>query len=183
MKIFFTRLSALWFGMVVLTAVAAAPETVGRDAMEYFFQQSFGNLKDEAQTARTEGKAAVLIMFNDPDCPWCQKMKATVLNQPAVQDYYRSHFRLLHVDTRGDTPLVDFHGREMAEKDFAFKENRVRATPVFVFFGLDGSPLVRYTGATRNVEEFMWLGEFVSSGTYKTKNFTTYKRERLAAKN
>ena len=162
--------------------VASPAETAGRDPMEHFFQQGFGNLKEEAQVAKQEGKLGVFVMFNDPDCPWCQKMKATVMNQPAVQDYYRKHFRLLHVDTRGDTILTDFKGREMAEKDFAFKEHRVRATPVFIFFGLDGEPMVRYTGATRGVDEFLWLGEFVTSGAYKTQNFTAYKRERLAAK-
>lgn len=172
--------------VIVLAAVTAAyaaqADTVGRDPMEHFFQQGFGGLSEEAQLARQEGKLGVLVMFNDPDCPWCQKMKATVLSQPPVQEYYRKHFRLVHVDTRGDTPLTDFKGREMTEKDFAFKENRVRATPVFVFFGLDGAPMVRYTGATRGIDEFMWLGEFVVSGEYKSKNFTVYKRERLAAK-
>jgi len=153
---------------------------VGRDPLEHFFHQSFGNLKEEAQTARAEGKQALFVMFNDPDCPWCAKMKATVLNQPEVQVYYRRHFRPLHLDTRGDTPVVDFSGREMAEKDFAFKEHRVRATPVFIFFDLDGKPIMRHTGPTRTVEEFLWLGEFVASGEYRDKNFTVYKRERQA---
>lgn len=164
------------------TLMAVAADTLGRDPMEHFFQQGFGNLREEMQLASQEGKLGVFVMFNDPDCPWCQKMKATVMSQPVVQEYYRKHFRLVHVDTRGDTSVTDFKGREMAEKDFAFKEHRVRATPVFIFFGLDGTPLVRYTGATRGVDEFLWLGEFVVSGEYKTKNFTAYKRERLAAK-
>ncbi|MBI3576255.1 MAG: thioredoxin fold domain-containing protein [Gammaproteobacteria bacterium] len=162
------------------TRVEVAPSS--RDPMTHFFEQSFGNLKDELALARKEGKAGVFVMFSDPDCPWCDKMKATVLNRPAVQEYYRRHFRLLHLDTRGDTLLTDFSGREMTEKDFAFKEHRVRATPVFIFFGLDGKPLLRYTGATRDVDEFLWLGEFVVSGAYKTRNFTVYKRERLAGK-
>ncbi len=162
-------------------ASAAAPEPgATRDAMTHFFEQSFGNLKEELAQARAEGKHGVLVMFNDPDCPWCQKMKATVLSRPDIQEYYRRHFRNLHVDTRGDTVIVDFSGREMAEKDFAFKEHRVRATPVFIFFGLDGKPMMRFTGATRDAEEFRWLGEFVVSGEYRNKNFTVYKRGRLA---
>ncbi len=172
-------LLAAMLGVVAVPAVGAE---ASRDALTHFFEQSFGNLKDELTLAKQEGRLGVFVMFNDPDCPWCQKMKATVLNQPVVQDYYRKHFRLLHVDTRGDTMLTDFSGREMAEKDFAFKEHRVRATPVFIFFGLDGKPMLRYTGATRDVDEFLWLGEFVVSGEYKTRNFTVYKRERLAAK-
>lgn len=168
------------FGLVIAASAAFAGAQT-RDPLEYFFDQSFNNLQEEVATARKEGKTGLLIMFNDPDCPWCAKMKATVLNQVAVQDYYRSRFRLLHIDTRGDTLMKDFDGTEMAEKDFAFNVHRVRATPVFVFFDLEGHSVMRYTGATRGVDEFLWLGEFVVSGAYKTGNFTRYKTERLAA--
>jgi thioredoxin-related protein len=152
-----------------------------RDPMQYFFDQNFGNLQDEAATARKEQKLGVLIMFETADCPWCEKMMTTVLNQPAIQDYYRKYFRILQVDTNGDVPLVDFAGKDMTQKDFAFKHNRVRATPVFAFFDLDGHALTKYTGATVDAQEFTWLGEFVVSGAYKNDNFTAYKRERLAA--
>src|SRR3989344_1113983 len=177
-----------WVLFLALSPFATAPAAdipalaAARDPMAHFFEQSFGNLKDDLALAKQEGKLGIFIMFNDPDCPWCQKMKATMLSQQVVQDYYRQHFRLLHVDTRGDTTLTDFSGREMTEKDFAFKEHRVRATPVFIFFGLDGKPMLRYTGAARDTDEFLWLGEFVVGGEYKTRNFTVYKRERLAAK-
>lgn len=166
-------------GMGLAAAVAMA--SVTRDPFAHFFEQSFGNLQEERETARAEGKQGIFIMFDDPDCPWCHKMKTTVLNQPRVQDYYRRHFRVLRVDTRGDALITDFDGREMAEKDYAFKVHRVRATPVFLFLGLDGKVIFRYTGATRNVEEFLWLAEYVVSGAYKSKNYTVYKRERLAA--
>lgn len=163
-------------------AGAGAEVAPSRDPMTHFFDQSFGNLKEELAQVKAEGKTGMFVMFSDPECPWCDKMKATVLNRPAVQDYYRRHFRNLHLDTRGDTVMTDFTGREMSEKDFAFKENRVRATPVFVFFGLDGKPMLRFTGVTADTEEFLWLGEFVVSGAYKNSNFTAYKRARQADK-
>lgn len=174
--------AARWVWLLGLFCTGAAWSAGVQDPFTHFFYQGFGNLQDEAKTARADGKMGVLVMFNDPDCPWCAKMKATVLNQPPVQTYFRQHFRPVHVDTRGATALVNFSGKETSEKDFAFKENRVRATPVFVFFDLDGKPVVRYTGATRNAEEFLWLGEYVVSGAHKTKNFTVYKRERSARK-
>lgn len=152
-----------------------------RDPDTHFFEQSFGNLKEELDTARVEGKHGVLIMFNDPDCPWCAKMKATVLSQVNVQEYYRRRFRSLHIDTRGDGVITVFDGREMPEKDFAFKEHRVRATPVFIFVGLDGKVVHRHTGVTRDAEEFLWLGEFVADDHYRRTNYTTFKRGRMAA--
>lgn len=167
----------LWitFGMF---STAASAET--RDAMSHFFDQTFGNLQDEASTAKSEGKRGVVIMFTQADCPWCEKMRETVLNQTEVQDYFHKHFRIVHVDIKGDNPLTDFSGKDSTEKDFAFG-HRVRATPVFAFFGTDGKLLTKYTGAAKDSREFMWLGEFVVNGGYKTKSFTAYKRERMAS--
>jgi len=158
-----------------------AAETT-RDPMQHFFQHGFNNLPDEVAAAKSGGQQAILIMFEAEDCPWCAKTKATVLNQVTVQDYFRKHFRILMMDVNGDAPMTDFSGQEMPQKDFAFKHNRVRATPVFTFFGLDGKLLTKYTGAARDPEEFLWLGEFVVSDAWKTTNFTAYKRERSGSK-
>lgn len=170
--------AALLFGSAL--SLSAAETT--RDPMQHFFHQSFNSLPDEVAAAKSGGQQAILIMFEAEDCPWCAKMKATVLNQVTVQDYYRKHFRVLMMDVNGDVPMTDFSGQEMPQKDFAFKHNRVRATPVFLFFGLDGKQMAKYTGAARDPEEFMWLGEFVTSGAWKTTNFTAYKRERAGSK-
>lgn len=167
------------FAVAWLASGAALAQT--RDAMTHFFDQAFGNLQDEAKTARDEGKVGVVVMFTQADCPWCDKMRENVLNQVAVQDYFHKHFRILHVDIKGDNPLTDFSGKETTEKDFAFS-HRVRATPVFAFFGTDGKLLTKYTGAAKDAQEFTWLGEFVVDGAYKTKKFTAYKRERMAQK-
>jgi len=149
-----------------------------RDPMQFFFHSSFGSLPEEAATAKQEGQTGILIMFEAEDCPWCAKMKANVLNQSTVQDFYRKHFRVLAIDINGDVPVTDFTGQEIPQKDFAFKHNRVRATPVFAFFDLNGKLMTRYTGATRDAEEFLWLGEFVVNGDWKTATFPAYKRKR-----
>jgi thioredoxin-related protein len=167
--------------LVLVTGVAPAAEAP-RDALTHFFHQSFFDLKEEGQLARAEGKAGILIMFQEEDCPWCHKMKETVLNQPGVQDYYRTHFRLLHFDIKGDAAVVDFDGRETLQKDYAFKVHRVRATPVFLFLDPQGKVIHRHTGVTASPQEFLWLGEFVVSGAYQSTNFPVYKRGRAAAK-
>lgn len=170
------------FGLALMMLVAwaapiAAAET--RDPAQHFFHPSFGALPEEAAAAKAAGQVGVLIMFEAEDCPWCAKMKANVLNQPPVQDFYRKHFRILTVDVNGDVPMTDFAGQEMSQKEFAFKHNRVRATPVFAFFDLDGRIMTRFTGASRDAEEFLWLGEFVVNGDWKTITFPAYKRTRV----
>ena len=172
-------LAVLLFASACL-AVARAESVATRDAMTHFFDQSFFDLREEAAMAKNEGKRGIFVMFADEDCPWCHKMKTTVMNQVGVQEYYHRHFRILHIDTRGDQSVTDFDGKEMTQKDFAFKAHRVRATPVFIFFDPQGKVLYRHTGVTRDPEEFLWLAEFVVSGANAKGNFTVYKRDRRA---
>ena len=121
-------------------ALAADP---GRDPGRYFFNQSFGDFSEELATARQEGKDGILLMFEMDECPFCHRMKTTVLNQPKVQDYFREHFLIFPVDVEGDIEIVDFTGKTETQKDFALKQFRVRATPVFAFFDLDGNLVAR----------------------------------------
>lgn len=155
-------------------AVAAAP----RDPQQYFFDQTLGDFQDELETARDQGKQGIMIFFEMDECPFCHRMKETVLNQPEVQDYFKQHFLIFTLDIEGDVMITDFQGNSIREKDFAFREHRVRATPVLMFFDLQGQQITRYTGATTDAEEFLWLGQFVVEGVYKDMPFTKYKRER-----
>ncbi len=146
-----------------------------------FFDETFGDLAEEAEAVRDEGKVGLLVMFETDDCPWCMRMKETVLNRARVQDRYREHFRIVSLNTEGGTPVIAFDGEEMLEKDFALKYNRVRATPVFVFFDADGEVMARYTGAVKNVDEFLLLAEYVIDGHYRTERFNNFKRARLSS--
>ena len=166
----------LWFGLFAVSLTQAA--STARDPGEYFFQETFGDFREELAQARAEHKQGILIFFEQEDCPFCHRMKTTILNQPAVQDYFREHFRIFSVDIEGDLEVNDFKGLPTTQKDFAFKQFNVRATPVFAFFDLDGNLIARHTGPTSDMREFLWLGEFVADGSYHTENFTRYKRAR-----
>lgn len=91
-------------------------------------------------------------MFEMDECPFCHRMKTTVLNRPEVQDYFRKHFLIFSVDIEGDIEITDFQGKPTTMKDFAFKQYRVRATPVFQFFDLGESPS---SGAATQVQRKM----------------------------
>ena len=163
--------------LLVFIILPSAQAEELRDATA-FFDDSFGDLMEEAGTAAEEGKKALMIMFETDDCPWCKRMKERVLNRARVQDFFRENFRIITVNAEGGTLIVNFDGTELKEIDFA-KLNRVRATPVFAFFDTDGNYLTRYTGTAKTVEEFMLLGEYVISGAYEEGRFSKYKRARL----
>lgn len=153
----------------------------GKDPYSYFFHESWGQFPEELEKARAEGKKGILLFFELDECPFCHRMKTRVLNQPEVQAFFREHFLIFNIDIEGDVEMTDFNGKETTQKMFSEKDNRVRATPVFAFYDLEGKQIVRYTGATSGVDEFLLLGEFVAQGIYKKMRFTKYKRQKAKA--
>jgi thioredoxin-related protein len=172
------KITALLFTTMFLFApviVHAAEAT--RDPYTYFFNETFGDFSEELKNAREQGKKGVMLFFEMDECPFCHWMKTNVLNRPDVQEYYRKNFLMFPVDIEGDVQITDFKGKTMPQKDFAFKEYRVRATPVIAFFDLNGKMIHRHTGRTATAEEFLLMGRFVAEGHYKDTRFARFKRE------
>ncbi len=162
--------------LIAFFLILAAPawaET--RDPVNHFFQPKFGDLQADLQEARKQGKQGIFLFFEMDACPFCERMKTTILNQSDVQDDYRAKFLLYSIDVNGDTEMTDFQGNPTTEKAFAFGL-RVRATPVLMFFDLDGKMVARHTGPVKNKDEFLLLGRYVSEGAYATQHFTKYKQ-------
>lgn len=183
MRLSINRSTSVWISCVALAAFGALAQAAEapRDPYEHFFSQTLGDFSEELEVAREEGKQGILIFFEMDECPFCHRMKETVLNRPDVQEWYREKFLCFSVDIEGDIEVTSFDGDTMSAKNFSGRLNRVRATPVLAFYDLEGQPVARYTGATRDAREFMWLGEFVADGHYQTTNFTRYKRAKKAA--
>ncbi|MBT7308851.1 MAG: thioredoxin fold domain-containing protein [Gammaproteobacteria bacterium] len=147
-----------------------------------FFHSSFGDYSEELEIAREENKKGVFLFFEEDNCPFCARMKATILNQGRVQDYYQEQFQNYRVNVKGEVEISDFSGTPMAEKVFAEKKNRVRATPLMAFYNLDGEMVVRYTGAASSVEEFLLLGQYAAEKGYLQRSFSRYKRQQRKAR-
>ncbi len=178
-NLYFANLFAaglLLLSVFASSAIFASGQT--RDPLQHFFYASFGDLSEEALTAKDEGQKGVLLMFEEDDCPFCARMKKTVLNRVDVQDYFRANFRPILIDKELTDELVDFDGSDTTMKDFSEKKYRVRATPVFLMFDVDGNLMKRgrYTGAMTSVEEFMQFGQFFAEGINSKMSFTKYKR-------
>ncbi|MCP4334681.1 MAG: thioredoxin fold domain-containing protein [Gammaproteobacteria bacterium] len=178
------RLPAFTFLLCLLPALMPSPlqASTARDPYQYFFQQSLGDLLEELEIARDEGKQGIFVFFEMDECPFCHRMKQTVLNQPEVQEYFSERFHSLVIDIEGDIEMVDFTGADTTQKEFS-RQNRVRATPLLVFYDLQGKPIFKYVGAPSGTQEFMWMGEFIADKVYLQKDdsgrnirFARYKR-------
>ncbi|GAB6034799.1 thioredoxin family protein [Galenea microaerophila] len=167
------QLLAIWVLMIGLLVVPRAQA-------EDFFDESFGNFQEELENAKEAGKQGGFLFFEQKDCPFCDRMKTTILNRPEVVQFYKQHFVNFAIDIESQESMVDFQGHETTYKNWSEKVFRVRATPVMLFFDLNGRPVVKYTGPTRNAQEFLWLGQYVASGAYQKMPFTRYKRQQKA---
>lgn len=150
-----------------------------RDPYKFFFAQTLGDYSEELEIAKEEGKKGIFIFFEMDECPFCHYMKNNVLNRKSVQEYFLKDFAAFNLDIEGDIVITDFDGKEITQKEFAGrKHHNVRATPVMMFFDLQGKKIFRYTGKTRGKEEFIWMTDFVRAEHYKTAKFNNYKRQR-----
>lgn len=169
-----------WLGVLLLLFPLGAFAEV-HDPGQHFFNPKLGDFKEELAVAKQEGKKGIMLFFEMDDCPFCARMKSTILNQSDVQDFYRQNFLMYPIDTQGDTPMTDFSGKNTIEKAFAL-EHRVRATPTIVFFDLDGKLIVRHTGPARDKDDFMLLAKYVLEGAYQSMPYTRYKQSKNVAK-
>lgn len=166
---------------LMLLALACFPPVAGAADAEKFFDANLGDFSIELKAAQKASKQGVLLMFEAEGCPYCRRMRQQVLNRDDVQTYFRKHFAIFSVDTFGNQPLVDFAGRETIEKDYARSLN-IRGTPTFLVVGIDGRELARFTGATKDAEEFMQLGRYVVAGQYKSMSLEQYLAAAKSAK-
>ena len=162
---------------VLVTGVALAGEADTRDAREYFFEQTFGDLPEEMQAAREQGKIGMLLFFEAESCPYCQYMLRKIFNQKHVQDWYRERFVNIAVDIHGDVELKDFDGITLPSKVFS-DHRRVFLTPVMSFLDLNGIEIYRHLGMTKTPEDFLLLGEYIEGEHYFDTEFKVFAKAR-----
>ena len=170
----------LLLSLLLLLAPLSGHAAELRDAQS-FFSLNMGDLKAEAAEAKSDGKKALLVVFEQEGCPGCRHMRTQVLNRKDVQDYYRANFATLSLDIWSSVPVRDFAGREQTEKAFA-QASKVKGTPTFVFYDVAGNEISRVFGVVETPEEFLLLGRYISSGAYKTRDFAQFKSQNLVKK-
>lgn len=168
------KLACLAALSLCLLAVGPVRATEGsRDAREFFFAQSFGDLPEELDDARQAGKLGLLLFFEQEGCVYCEYMLRHVLNQPEVQDWYRERFTSITVDINGDIELRDVDGITLPSKVFA-AHRRVKTTPTLSFIDLNGAEVHRQTRMLRTAEEFLLMGRYIADGKYADTTWKDY---------
>ena len=166
----------LWFAIFLLLTVsvgAIASEEDARDPRMFFFSQSFGDLPEELQVAKEQGKQGMLLFFEAEGCPYCLGMLKQVFSQKQVQDWYQERFLSIAIDIHGDVEIKDFDGITLPSKVFA-QQRKVYMTPLLSFIDLDGNEIYRHLGMVKSPEEFLMMGEYIAGGHYFDTEFKVY---------
>ncbi|NOY53495.1 MAG: thioredoxin fold domain-containing protein [Deltaproteobacteria bacterium] len=161
--------------VLLFAGVARAEGPSTSQSADGFFDLFMGDLGEELQTAREEGKKGILLFFEIDSCPFCIRMKRRLLSRADVQDIFGKAFLRFSVDVEGDVEITDFRGKTMREKDFALNQ-RVRGTPTMIFYNLKGKEVTRYVGAIDRLDNLLLLEEYVTGEVYRKMPFIRYKR-------
>jgi thioredoxin-related protein len=171
----FSRIAVL--GVALLAAVSLAYEPEPRDPREHFFTQTFGDLPEEMQLAKGEGKLGMLLFFEAEACSYCQSMLRNVLSDRQVQDWFRERFVNIAIDIHGDVEITDFDGITLPSKVFS-DHRRIYLTPVVAFLDFTGAEVYRHLGMVRTPAEFLIIGEYVAGKHYLDTEYEIYARRR-----
>lgn len=169
-------LAALLLALPCLQAVANEDIAETRDPRAHFFTPTFGDLNEEMQVARDEGKLGMVLFFEADACPYCQRMLRSVFADRRVQDWYNARFVNIAVDIHGDVELTDFDGITLPSKVFS-DQRRVFLTPVVAFIDLEGNEIYRHLGMIRTPGEFLMLGEYIAGNHQYLMEFETYAKK------
>ena len=172
---FFAALAILLSMLAGIAFAGATSPDELRDPDEYFFTQTFGDLREEAATAREAGKQGMLLFFEADTCRYCQRMRNTVLSDPGVQDWFAGRFVSIAVDIHGDVELTDFDGIALPSKVFS-DHRKVFLTPVVSFIDLDGIEIYRHVGMIKTPEEMILLGKYVEGKHYYDTEYRVFAR-------
>jgi thioredoxin-related protein len=170
-------LAIVLLALPCLQAAANGDVTQPRDPRAHFFTPTFGDLNEEMQVARDEGKLGMLLFFEAEACPYCQLMLSNVFSDPQVQDWYNERFVSIAVDIHGDVELTDFDGIVLPSKVFS-DHRRIFLTPIVAFIDLDGNEIYRRLGMIKTPEDFLLLGEYIAGKHHYLMEYETFVRER-----
>lgn len=126
------------------------------------------NLQDLARSAAADGRA-LLVLFSEPGCPWCERVRREFLLPMQRNAGYRAKLVFLQLDLGATTRLRDFAGREATHADL-FKRYAVKLTPTVMLLGPGGEPLAEpLAGFTGSDFYGAYLDERIDSAVAKLK--------------
>ncbi|MGJ4903123.1 thioredoxin family protein [Bradyrhizobium sp. HKCCYLS2058] len=165
------------------SAPAQADAVLGDDGLYHqsWFLNSFLDLREDLESAASEGKR-LAIMWELRGCPYCRETHLVNFADQEIADYIRANFEVLQLNLLGARKVIDFDGKELAEKELA-ERYAIRFTPTFQFFppSAEGvstkEPLAREVARAPGYlkpPHFLAMFRFVRERAYERGTFRDY---------
>lgn len=161
MRLIVIRILISWMIGFGFSSVAIADS----EANVGFFIPKFGDYQSDAVEAKKAGKVGMLLFFEWDECPYCQKMRKTVLTKTRVQQTFNRYFSPIAVDIVGGVEVTFFDGKIMSEKAIA-KHYNIRATPTLMLVDFSGKELYRLVGPIYHEEDMLAFSDYLSRQDY-----------------
>jgi thioredoxin-related protein len=114
---------------ILILACACAPAALAEGL------RAARNLGEDARAAQA-ARVPLVVLFTQPDCAYCERLRREYLEPMAAQ---RAD-RVVEVDITSEAALAGFDGRSGTHASFA-RARGVRVTPTLAFLGARGEPL------------------------------------------
>ena len=182
---------AILLAALFLSAPAAGAEgpILTEDGLytESWFLESFLDLQDDLEEARTAGKRFA-IMWELKGCPYCKETHFVNFQDPEIRSFAEANFLVLQLNLQGSRMVVDFDGEEIEERKLARKYG-VRFSPTFLFFPGEADGLAALPPRERTVAQmpgyfqpahFLAMFRYVKEEAYTSEPFRAYLKRQLA---
>lgn len=147
-------------------------ETKHIDYPSWFNTSPFLDLEEDLNTAKSNGKQGLMVLFTTEGCSYCDLFIRKNLGDPEIVSIVRDNFYSVGLEIFSDVEMTDPRGVAMPVKQFAKKE-RAEFSPTLLFFGDDGERILRVVGY-QSPERFKTILSYVTGKYYRTKSLSDY---------
>jgi thioredoxin-related protein len=137
-----------------------------------WFKLSQGDLSDDLEEAKKNGKIGIVTYFGQKRCAYCEQFIKTSLADDDIQNYLRRHYDLIAFDIWGIDDVIDTDGKQYTERELSV-HYKTNFTPSLVFYDLEGTPVFRLRGFYPPYK-FRAALQYVVESFYKSENFSDY---------
>lgn len=137
-----------------------------------WFKLSLGDLNDDIDEAREQGKFGIAVYYGQKRCAYCEQFFKINLTDSTIEHYLREHFDVIPVDIWGIEEFVDTDGNTYSERELALRYD-TNFTPSLVFYDRQGKPVYRLRGYYPPYQ-FRAALYYVAEGFFRVEKFRDY---------
>ncbi len=137
-----------------------------------WFKLSLGDLRDDLEEAKKDGKKGIITYFGQKRCAYCEQFFKTSLADTDIQNYLKKHYDLIAFDIWGIEDIIDTDGKQYTERELSV-HYKTNFTPSLIFYDADGTPVFRLRGYYP-AYKFRAALQFVAEEFYKKESFSEY---------